>query len=162
MRPGSDTITEDTLVRIAPAFRLATKYPEGRRRLCNGSIKNNEMIVTLTRKQTEPKVASNPAVALSLNSRKLHWLPFELDVMFSVIVRQFSTLYIEVLLQIPSMQLGFSFIYKPASLFSIIYQLSDSLLRDFIDFKTALVNEKHEKSFNDWSVFERKFLTFAG
>ena len=119
------------------------------------------MIVTLTRKHTEPKVASNPAVARSLNSRKLHWLAFELDVMFSAIFRQ-NSFYIKVLLQIPSMQLGFSFIYKPASLFSIIYQLSDSLLRDFIDFKTALVNEKHEKSFNDWSVFEIKFLRSAG
>ena len=64
--PVNARISVDVLVSKAPTLRLATKYPEGRLRLCNGSIKNREIIVVLTRRHTRLKQVINGLV-VSLN-----------------------------------------------------------------------------------------------
>ena len=65
-RPVDARTSVDVLVSKAPTLRLATKYPEGRLRLCNGSIKNKEIIVVLTRRHTRLKQVTNGLV-MSLN-----------------------------------------------------------------------------------------------
>ena len=55
----------------APTFRFATKYPEGLRKLFNGSIKNNEIIVTFIKKLIRHKVIINGAVVALNNANSV-------------------------------------------------------------------------------------------